>query len=289
MKKLIILLCALPSFLFAQNEQTATVISEVPIGNFSYFILEENISKKLYKTVGLEHNKFAYGEVVEVNDVIGTDLLVPVKDLKNNQIIMAERVNQNNNVNTSGIPNDLYNRLPVEKGGILYFQSQKHLFEVYEMVNVYIESMNDKSEKKMLKNIEKLFPNFTSYNKYFNNKYDFKNKSYNSDQVTKIENEDFINDEILKTFLNSKRVVVIENDLYYWHNRDLVINFSTKFLDKYLSLIYDVSDAETNGGYDVYDPRSIIYRTDDIIYTSSINGKKPITKNVLIIHDIDNS
>lgn len=276
MKKFIFLFISFSTF--AQNEKPAKVISEVQIGNFSYYMVEEDQSKKIYKTVATEHNRFIYGETVEVNDVVSTDLLIPVKDLKNNQTLMAERIVDNSASINTGIPQDLLLRLPKEIDGIFYFQSQKHFLEVYDLTMNYIESTNDNSEKKMLKKIEKAFPNYFSFNKFYNDKYDFKNIGYTSDEVTKIEKEDFINDEIIKTFLNKDKFVVLGDSLYYYYDKDLILSLNFKSLNNevkqsYLSKLRIVESNKINLNISLWDNKDVIFFDEQVVYLSNVYGK----------------
>lgn len=276
MKKFIFLFISFSTF--AQNEKPAKIISEIQIGNFSYYMIEEDQSKKIYKTVATEHNRFIYGETVEVNDVNSSDLLIPVKDLKNNQTIMSERIVDNSASINTGIPQDLLLRLPKEIDGIFYFQSQKHFLEVYDLTLNYIETTNDNSEKKMLKKIEKVFPNYNSFNKFFNNKYDFTNIGYTSDEVTKIEKEDFINDEIIKTFLNNDKLVVMGDSLYYYYDKDLILSMNFKSLNNevkqnYITKLRTIESNKINLNLSLWEDRDVFLFDEQVVYLSNVYGK----------------
>ncbi|MBI1836514.1 MAG: hypothetical protein HYR91_04545 [Flavobacteriia bacterium] len=149
--------------------------------------------------------------------------MVQLIDAQLMEIILAKRIENSAN----GIPPRLFYSLPKLDNEILYFDSKEHLEEVYDLVTDFVSMNNSENVTSLniLSRIEKEFNNYVSFNKMFEDKYDFDHNSFTDAEVTKIEKEDFINDEILKTFLNSNRLIGFGDKIYFYLNRGTFISF----------------------------------------------------------------
>lgn len=102
------------------------------------------------------------------------------------------------------------------------------------------------------------YPSFTSFRTHFDQKYNLMNGVFSESEIETMENADFINDEIHKTFFNSYRFMGVGDKIYYFHdiNMTLVIDMSDT---ETLALLESVSRTQDNEGYDVLSSNASIF------------------------------
>ena len=274
---------------FAQSEKPGEVISKIPIGSQYYYYLKENGTENYYKSSVTNNVELIYGQNVQLRFVSRPDSLIEVFDPNSPTIILAKLIKNTNNVNDpNAVLANLKLRLPTVKDSILYFQSKKHFDEVYDLTNIYLTTQrNGKKSNKLLKKIEKQFDQYVSFNEAYELKYDLDNGSFTEKEIEIIETEDFINNEILKIYLNNHRFVGIGDSLYYYHNRELIISTHNSNYSKIIMLFKEVSSMETIIGYDAYNPHSEMWQHRDVVYQSKVNPHNVVDiKNFLLLPEV---
>ncbi len=260
---------------FAQSEKPGEVISKIPIGSQYYYYLKENGTENYYKSSVTNNVELIYGQNVQLRFVSRPDSLIEVFDPNSPTIILAKLIKNTNNVNDpNAVLANLKLRLPTVKDSILYFQSKKHFDEVYDLTNSYLTTQrNGKKSNKLLKKIEKQFDQYVSFNEAYELKYALEDSSFTEKEIETIEAEDFINNEILKIYLNNHRFVGIGDSLYYYHNRELIISTHNSNYSKIIKLFKEVSRLETLSGYDAFNPHSELGQNRDVVYQSKAKSK----------------
>jgi hypothetical protein len=280
MKKLILMLLSGYSYTYAQTP--AEVASKVEVGTQSVYFVKETGTEEYYKTVVTSENTLVNGQPLEINQTTRPDSMVMVTILGSSSTVLAKKVKRNK----TSLMAILDAHLPINTDGILYFENKKHLAEVYNLLSMIIAATrgND-GTMKVIRNFNDKFPNYTSFTEYYEGKYDFVNVGYTSQQVETIEKEDFINDEILKTFVNGFRFIGIGDSIYYSHQEDVGIAIHKSKLSLHRALLESISVAETNGGYDVFDHSKFIYQSLDFTYISKNKQKiRPNPKGLYIVY-----
>lgn len=199
------------------------VLSIVPVGQLKYCIVNELGSENVYKSTVYEKSSLNVNQILKLDLTARADKMIQLIDAQLLEVILAKKIEKSEN----GIPPRLFYSLPKLENEILFFESKEHLEETYGLVTDFIyKNLNDNvTSLNILSRIEKEYNNYISFNKMFEEKYNFGQNPFTDAEVTKIENEDFINDEILKTFLNSNRLIGFGERVYFYLNRSTFISF----------------------------------------------------------------
>ncbi|GAB5417595.1 MAG: hypothetical protein Crog4KO_25800 [Crocinitomicaceae bacterium] len=200
------------SAVFGQIQKTGTAHAIVDVGSVQYAILSINGEHDYYKTSTFSPGLVTSGQslILEFEDADDTtpEVLLPSRNA-----IFAFPLEASNGGNfvipLENIP-DLYM-------GMLVFEDKEHCLAYYNDMREFVDDTLGDSEEK-LNAFEEYFDGYQSYRTYFNSKYDFENNSFDSDQIYLIEQEDFLNDEVIKTLVNSNRMVVIGDSVLYNHD-----------------------------------------------------------------------
>ena len=246
--KLSVLFTSLSLFAFNQEIKDASVITEMHLGQQHYYILNETGTENFYKTspndLILNNNQFVQLRFNQRPDDM-VEIIVPAF----NEFLLARKID----VPVGGISPRLEFRLPKQVNDILFFESEKHIAEVHDLMTNYLATapIKDVNIQNKLNLIENKFSGFVSYRQWFENKYDIKNDGFTALEITKMEKEDFINDDILKTFFNSRRFLGIKDSIYYYHEEGVILRFQ-KDNAAALAFVTDVSLTQDNNGYDVF-------------------------------------
>lgn len=234
-------------------------------GQQNYYILNENGTEDYYKSS-------PYDVLLNINQSLQIkftdrpDQMVEIVVPSVNEILLARKIE----TPAGGISPRLLYRLPKQAGDILYFESEAHLAEVQDLVRDYLADGpdNDINIQNKLNQIEGKFDGFNSYRTYFEKKYNLSTGSFTELEIEKILKEDFINDDVLKTFFNSYRLIGIGEKVHYYHQTDLILSFpigNTQALE-YVKEICRIQDSQD---YDVFAPESGMYELMDYLEVTS--------------------
>ncbi len=273
MKKLILSLTfgALGFLTFAQ-ESDANILGSVEIGGTRYYVLQEPGTGKYFKSEMTSVTVLHYGDIVKLDQQQDPNGFQQIKDASFNNLFKAkEQVsgNQNNGVNYID-PAILY-RLPKVVNGILVFENKKHFDELYTLIdNFLVTKKNIPGKKDALTSIESKIDNYNSFREHFQTKYPDEgtnNIGYTELEIEKIEKEDFFSDEILKFFLNKYRMVIIEKEVFYYHDFYTSLKYKLDFLNQFQSENERISLIEN---FDLVEGGSFLPFSKDVDVLSDI-------------------
>lgn len=238
MKKLILsLFCGALGFTYAQ-ETDANILGSVEIGGARYYVLQEPGSGKYFKSEITSVNVLKYGDIVKLDQQLDPNGFQQIKDASFNNLFKAKEQtsgNSNNGVNYVD-PSILY-RLPKVYRGMLVFDNKKHFDELYNTIDAYLETKKSIPGKKdALTLVESQISDYTSFREFFLEKYPdegINDEGYTDNELEIMEKEDFIHDEIVKFFLNKNRMVIIEKDVFYYHDFHTSLKYKVDFLDQF--------------------------------------------------------
>lgn len=252
---------------YAQQLRNATIVAVVPFGNQMYCILNEDGTNDYYKTSPHSNSILVANKAVQIDDVITTIDLVEVTDADISIPLFATKIQQNGQGNLFPPAH----RMPVLRNEILFFESEEHIQEFYQLVDVYLyEGPSQSAVEVKLNKLENEFPGFTSFSDHLENKYQISKGGFTEKEVDEIERADIINEIIHKSLFNEHRLIGVGNEIYYYHtsNFTLVINENVPNGVQILEAIQTKQDA---GNYDIFsDPLlTELYKDEDTKFISS--------------------
>jgi hypothetical protein len=291
MKKYFVLCCVvLFSFmsvhLNAQNQFTAKVISEVPIGNDFYYLLID-VEDNIYKTSMFDSPKYTLNELVPLMinshgnyEILNSDGRIGIISLNREQTL---------------IESILFEDLPTYSNDILYFRDENHLAQIYNQFVVFDSILIDVEQELIAKSFKSNFNDFKCFEDLIDIVFgDQELTGLSDDQMTVLEEFDFISDYILKSIFSEHRLIGIGERVYYYNYHNEIIS-----VDKTDSGAIDaLKDVSSNGRFDMTDLSSEInhskrYRFEMTEYGLNLSGKFDIedfedttimeTKDIVII------
>ncbi|MCR9171938.1 MAG: hypothetical protein NXI10_05570 [bacterium] len=202
----------LAGFSFAQIQKNGTAHAVIDVGSDQYAILSIDGENVFYKT-----SMFSNGLIVVDQSLIlefeDADDTTPEVLLPSRNAVFAFPLESSNSGNFV-IPLD---NAPDIYMGMLVFEDVEHCETYYNDMREFVDdTLGDADDK--LNAFEEYFEGYQSYRTYFNNKYDFENMTYDNDHIQLIEEEDFLNDEVVKTLVNLDRMVIIGDSVLYYHD-----------------------------------------------------------------------
>lgn len=256
MKKLILsLFCGALGLSYAQ-ETDANILGSVEIGGARYYVLQDPGTGKYFKSEITSVDVLKYGDIVKLEQQVDLNGFQQIKDASFNNLFKAKEQTSsqpNNGVNYVD-PQVLY-RLPKVKNGVLFFENRKHFDELYNYIDAYLDSKKDIPGKKdALALIESKISGYISFRTYFDQKYNSETNEFSDAEVEMIEKEDFLNDEILKFFINNRRQVVIGSEYYFGFDFYTAMSVSTREFDKYQSIFDNLHNDPLFSPYNVNYP-----------------------------------
>lgn len=214
---------------FTQN-RNANVIGTISYGETEYCYLNEAGTNIIYKSAAYISSELNDGQLVEIQS---TENEGQVKVISSS--LSTELYAQKNEVG-----NELFLEIdsaPTLEYEILFFENEEKAKNYYESIELYLDHSNEELDvNDLLDNIEESFAGYESFRTFFNNKYDFENGEFQKEQITRIEEEDFLSDEILKTLLNKDRLVGLGNEIIYFHNETQKVRIQKSDIDALLTL-----------------------------------------------------
>ena len=202
----------------AQNLIDGRVVGTIPFGNDAYSIIQEEQGDNTFQTSphpmgALQANQTLQLLINQDNEhqveVIASSLSTP---------LFAQLVTIEPNINTT-LPNFTE---PIVENGILFFQNKAHIAEVYEALTTFTDQ-GDMDEQLDIFQAE--YPGYRSFREYIIQTYNWLEGSLSQQQLSELYDEDFIADEIKKTFLNENRMVGVADSVYYFHDIGGVYRF----------------------------------------------------------------
>lgn len=267
----------------AQQNRDATVIAVISLGTQNYSIINENGTNDFFKTSPCPVGALLKNESVQIQDVPTNQQLVKVIDPELLIPLFARKI-----VTANG--DDLFpplDRMPISENEILFFESEEHIQEFYQLVDLYLYGGNAESENDVkLARLEHEFVGFTSYSTYLENKFNISSGKFTLEGVNEIETADFINDDIHKTIFNDERLIGVGDEIYYYYNSNmtLVIN---KGNSEDLQILEAIQQKEENGGYDLYNDY-LFYTNfpdeDTRIISDNYQSKFSGTKGLVVVN-----
>jgi hypothetical protein len=212
----------------AQSVEIGQVKAILHIGDLDISIIQNNTTGTLYKTTLYPKGMLDDNQAVELMKLTTPDL-VEVVDISNDITIHAKVIN----APTTNVNEELAYLLPEEENGILWFLSQEHLFTTYLLMDDYLldGGENRLSSDEKLNLIESEYAGFTSYRTFFEQKFNLLEGSFTDVEIERIENLEFVNYEVLMTFLNKYRMIGIGDKVYYYHESDVIVEFNKDNLE----------------------------------------------------------
>lgn len=241
-----------------------TVIGEIQIGSQFCYILSENGTTNFYKSTVCS-TELESNSAVTLVFSNRTDGMIDVRTDVSNEIILARLLVNDNNVVTT----EILSILPRVNHEMLIFRSQEHLAEFYDLIDLSVSAASDSSAQidEKLGEIEALFNGFVSYRKYFNDKYFSRDPSFTEDQITNLEKEDFISNEVLKSLFNSYRFIGIGDSLYYYNDVDEIVGFSEDH-SSLLNQMKTISRIKDDEGISIFDTEANLLTKDEVALIS---------------------
>lgn len=286
MRKLILSLTfGVLGFISFAQETDASILGSVEIGGTRYYVLQEPGTGKYFKSEMTSVNILHYGDIVKLEQQQDQNGFQQIKDASFNNLFKAkEQVSGNPNNGVNYIDPAILYRLPKVYNGILVFDNKKHFDELYTLIENYlVTKKNIPGKKDALTLIESKIDNYNSFREHFHSKYPDEgpnNDGYTELEIEKIEKEDFFSDEILKFFLNKYRMVIIEKEVFYYHDFYTSLKYKFDFLIQFQSENERISLIEN---FDLIEGGSFLPYSlnvdilSDVLYISKdfVNDTKP--------------
>ncbi|MGV3612640.1 MAG: hypothetical protein ACO1N0_16900 [Fluviicola sp.] len=250
----------------------AFVIGEVPLGNYSYYIVESGTT--YYKSTITSPRSIPVNSTISIN--FKSDGLYNYFNLSNEEVFFQALEDDDSQT----IPDDITWILPEMREDILFFENESHLLEFQDKVNNYLTGFSGAIQEVQMNKIMSNFGGFYSFNQHIIDHFDFVDREFTEKDIEDLSEIDFVNDPILKNLLNSHRVLGIGSDVHGWYSTDLIISLPVSSLPSLKAKLYDTFE---DARMDPWDPMNDLFRSDDVIYTSDTKTKKPKLKNILSI------
>ncbi len=199
-----------------QTTKNAQVIGVIPLGSSEYSILLEDNSDNYFKTSPHPTGELVSQQLVQLEYAQNQSEQVEVLASSLTSALYAQLVTQDPSGNSTP-PNYT---LPTLENGILFFQDQQHLLDVYDVLTDFTE-YGELQEQ--LDIVEGQYIGFESYRTWFNIKYDWRDGIHHKQEFDDIVKKDFICDEIKKTMLNKHLEIGVGDSIYYFHDLGLVL------------------------------------------------------------------
>ena len=208
---------ALSTTAIAQEVKKATVAAILPLGSQEYSILHEDASDNYYRTSPYPAGTFVHNQLVELHKTEVIRVISPSL----HEYLYAQPMSSPGSGN-SRLP---FSDLPVLDNEILFFRDEAHARTFYDQLRESLE-LDDNPEiaaDDKLDVFEEYYPGFLSYRSLLRKKHDRENGSFTQIEIEAAVAEDFVNDDVQKTFLNHNRMVGIGNTVYYFHQKDVTV------------------------------------------------------------------
>jgi len=123
-------------------------------------------------------------------------------------------------------PNLIY-ALPEQENSILFFNSPQHLYDVCDMMDAYLDASGEDGmdEDDKLDIIQEQYPGFVSHRDRYFETFFPDNGTFTYDDVIEVLDREFVNYNVLQTFLNEERMIGLGDKIYYYHARDFIVEF----------------------------------------------------------------
>ncbi len=205
--------CFLMLFSLIGNTQTnGVVIGVIPIGNLNYAIIQSQ-SNEYYKTTLFTEQELVINQSVELITISQTEVKVEATTINNNVFALLQLQETSNEII---LPPDR----PWIENGILFFKDKNHLEQSY---NYIADIMYNKDYDVYLSSVESQFLGFVSFRQMLVDKYNWIDGFLTKEEIEQLYKEDFINDEILKSFLNSNREIGIKDSIYFLYDKRTIL------------------------------------------------------------------
>ncbi len=231
----------------AQTLKDGHVIGTVPLGSSEYSIIHEDNSDHYYKTSPHTTGELTTNQFVELSfDQAETDQAEVITATLTSTLFCE--IMQEESPAPTVLPTFTE---PTVENGMLFFQSTQHIAEVYEALTNFTDQ-GDIDEQ--LDIFETAYPGYVSFRMYLITKYNWLQGALTQQELTNLYYEDFIADEIKKTFLNDERMVGVGDSVYYMHDLGFIYAVHKDSNDVIQAL------ADTDREDDVLEPSGSAYK-----------------------------
>lgn len=194
----------------AQTQKTAHIIGVIPLGSNEYALLQEEATENYYKTAPYPMGELVLNQTVKLQPTDPATGQVQVIANTLTRPLFAQPVKTD-----AAAPTVLPRFTPVVvTNGILFFQNKKHIAQVYNALTDFT-AQGDIDEQ--LDFFQAEYDGYVSFRTSLINKYNWLKGSLTPTQLAALYAEDFIADEIKKTFLNKNKLVGVGDSVYYFH------------------------------------------------------------------------
>lgn len=231
----------------AQSLIEARVIGTIPLGTTVYSIIHESNSDNTYKTSPHSIGALLTNQVVQIRQTENGSDQVEIIASSLTTTLYADLIIQEYN-NQNSLPS--FTELSIEND-ILFFEDRAHIAAVYDALTRFTDQSNIDEQ---LDIFQAEYPSYISFRQYIINKYNWINGRLNSQDLLNLYQEDFIADEIKKTFLNENRMVGVGDSIYFFHDLGEIYRFSKENV----SLIGLLEDMDRDD--EPFDPASPVFQ-----------------------------
>lgn len=271
--------CLGTNYGISQTTVSASVMVVVTQGPYSYAILSETNTSNLYHTSAFYSTQgyLATNQQVQIsfddpNDKTQGDVIASTVS---NVFCFLNTTSTNNTVNSS-------NNLPYVSNGILFFDDQDHIIEVHDWLEHLIDSLNIETND-VLDELENQLTGFSSFRTKLNLDFGLTQGGMTNQEMDEYLEVDFIRDEILKTFINTNRMIGIDDSVFFMKGENVILGIDAgdNNLIAGIAALPDSLDVLGEGGIialsgnplgiNIYSPLINSYRRDKIEVNDTIS------------------
>lgn len=260
-----------------QEFRDANVVAVITLGAHHYSIINETGTDNYFKTSPHEIGELSQDQNVELkfHPNNQNQAKVIASSLKSN--LFCHLIGSNSPINEFV---DVLELMPTLENEILFFEDRAHIDAFYDEVTLLF-ARSDKEMDVLLDIIEDQFDGFTSYRTWFNQEYNWLDGAFTKEDIDRISNLDFINDEIQKTMLNQEMLVGLSDSIYYFHSANVQIAIQ-KDNSRLLNILKDLTPD-----YDIFEPSSflVVFQTEAKLI-SGLNSISPPKGEAVITDDL---
>jgi hypothetical protein len=271
--------CLGTNYGISQTTVSASVMVVVTQGPYSYAILSETNTSNLYHTSAFYSTQgyLATNQQVQIsfddpNDKTQGDVIASTVS---NVFCFLNTTSTNNTFNSS-------NNLPYVSNGILFFDDQDHIIEVHDWLEHLIDSLNIETND-VLDVLENQLTGFSSFRTKLNMDFGLTQGGMTNQEMDEYLEVDFIRDEILKTFINTNRMIGIDDSVFFMKGENVILGMDANDnnLIAGVAALPDSLDVFGEGGiialsgnplgFNIYSPLINSYHRDKIEVNDTIS------------------
>jgi len=256
---LLLMISTISSFSQSSLTMNARVTAVINLAYQDYAIINVDGTNDYYQTSPYNAGELIYNQAVTLVASINGNFQVNASTLTAN--VFADLISNSNNTNKVELA-DI--KLPILENGILIFNSRRDYDNIYTLIDEY---MNTGEYDEMLDNIERNAIGFTSFRTWLNNEFKYRDGNLPLTKLKNYHKSDFVNDIIIKTLLNENRLVGINDTIYQYFSKGIVLstlrgnNLGVNFMNT-----FRIGDDITNTSPRTFANTGIIVKSNTISY-----------------------